>query len=162
YLKQAEARSLVSPSYMLMQTDINGAMRAILNDWLVDVHRTYNMQQETLYLCFQIIDRFLERQQVNHLHLQLVGVTSMMLAAKYEEVSFPEIRDYIYICDNAFTRKQILEMEQLILSTLEFRLSLPTVWAWMPSFAKAAGYGCDQDPMFLNLNSHVGDVRSEP
>lgn len=38
---------------------------------------------------------------------QLVGVTGMMLASKYEEIYPPEVRDFVYICDNAYTRDQV-------------------------------------------------------
>jgi len=156
YLKENEARSVVNPSYMLRQSDINAKMRVILNDWLVEVHLKFKLRQETLYLCFQIIDRFLERQLVARSRLQLVGVTGLMLASKYEEIYPPEVRDYVYICDNAYTREQILEMEKLILAKLEFRLSLPTVWSWMRRFTKAAGR--ETDPAFFNLVSYVIDL----
>jgi hypothetical protein len=72
----------------------------------------------------------------------------------------PQVRDYVYICDNAYTREQILEMEKLILAKLEFRLSLPTVWSWMRRFTKAAGR--ETDPAFFNLVSYVIDLRSAP
>lgn len=39
----------------------------------------------------QIIDRFLERQLVARSRLQLVGVTGLMLASKYEEIYPPEV-----------------------------------------------------------------------
>ena len=42
--------------------------------------------------------------------VQLVGVTAMMLAAKYQESYPPEVRDFIYISDKAYNRKQILRM----------------------------------------------------
>jgi hypothetical protein len=58
----------------------------------------------------------------------------MMLASKYEEIYPPEMRDFVYICDNAYTRAQILEMEQLMLEKLNFELSLPT--PWYASFSK--------------------------
>ena len=113
YLFENESRSLVDPDYMSRQNDINQKMRVILNDWLVEVHLKFKLRQETLYLCFQLIDRFLENTIVQRGRLQLVGVTGLMLASKYEEIYPPEIRDYVYICDNAYTREQILKMEQV-------------------------------------------------
>jgi hypothetical protein len=55
------------------------------------VHLKFKLRQETLYLCFQIIDRFLEKQLVARSRLQLVGVTGLMLASKYEEIYPPEV-----------------------------------------------------------------------
>lgn len=35
-------------------------MRAILVDWLVQVHSKFRLLQETLYMCVAIMDRFLQ------------------------------------------------------------------------------------------------------
>ena len=113
FLRRDETRGMVDADYMSRQTDINGRMRVILNDWLVEVHLKFKLRQETLYLCFQLIDRFLENTNVPRQRLQLVGVTGLMLASKYEEIYPPEVRDYVYICDNAYTREEILQMEQV-------------------------------------------------
>ena len=65
---------------------------------------------ETLYLTVNIIDRFLEKQNVQRKKLQLVGVTAMLLACKYEEVSVPVVEDLVQISDHAYTRQEILDM----------------------------------------------------
>jgi len=156
FLRQDEVRSMVRADYMQQQTDINCKMRVILTDWLVEVHLKFKLRQETLYLTFQLIDRFLQANVVARQRLQLVGVTALMIAAKYEEIYPPEVRDYVYICDNAYTRDQILDMEQLILRRLDFRLSLPTVWPWINRFVKAAGKA--DEPAFFHLVSFVVEL----
>ena len=65
---------------------------------------------ETLFLTVNIIDRYLEKQVVPRKKLQLVGVTAMLLACKYEEVSVPVVEDLVLISDRAYTKGQILEM----------------------------------------------------
>ena len=57
--------------------------------------------------------------------LQLVGVTSMLIASKYEEMYAPEIADFVYITDNAYSKADIRRMECLILKTLDFNLGRP-------------------------------------
>ena len=42
----------------------------------------------------------------------------MFIASKYEEMYAPEIGDFVYITDRAYTEPQIREMEMKILSTL--------------------------------------------
>ena len=54
---------------------------------------------ETMYLTVNLIDRFLEKKLVIRQKLQLVGVTAMLLASKYEEIYAPEVRDFVYITD---------------------------------------------------------------
>ncbi|KAK2098136.1 G2/mitotic-specific cyclin-B2 [Saguinus oedipus] len=98
-------------------------MRAILVDWLVQVHSKFRLLQETLYMCIAIMDRFLQVQPVSRKRLQLVGITALLLASKYEEIFSPNIEDFVYITDNACTSSQIREMETLILKELKFELA---------------------------------------
>lgn len=57
--------------------------------------------------------------------LQLVGVTAMFLASKYEEMYPPEISDFAYVTDKAYTTAQIRDMEMTILRVLKFQLGRP-------------------------------------
>jgi len=50
---------------MKKQLDINEKMRAILIDWLVDVHQKFKLVNETLFLTVNLIDRYLEKVQVS-------------------------------------------------------------------------------------------------
>ena len=128
---------------MKNQTDINDKMRAILIDWLVEVHLKFKLMPETMYLTVNIIDRFLEKKQVIRQKLQLVGVTAMLLASKYEEIYAPEVRDFVYITDKAYTKEQILQMEATMLNTLEFRITVPTAYVFTNRFLKVAGAAAD-------------------
>jgi cyclin B len=44
----------------------------------------------------------------------------MLIASKYEEIYAPEVRDFVYITDKSYNKDEIIQMEYLILSTLEF------------------------------------------
>ena len=89
---------------MSAQTDINASMREILVDWLIEVHLKFKLLPETLYLTVNLIDRYLEKQNVLRNKLQLVGVTAMLIASKYEEISPPIVTDFVYITDNAYDK----------------------------------------------------------
>ena len=128
-----------SPSYMSKQTDINAKMRSILIDWLGEGHLKFKLMPETLYLTVNLIDRFLEKEQIMRNKLQLVGVTAMFMASKYEEIYAPECRDFVYISDKAYTRDEILRMEGLMLSKLNFQLTAPNAFVFIKRFAKVAG-----------------------
>ncbi|KAI5071067.1 hypothetical protein GOP47_0013318 [Adiantum capillus-veneris] len=138
FYRKAEIQSCVSPEYMARQSDINEKMRAILNDWLIEVHLKFKLMPETLYLTINLIDRFLACNLVMRKNLQLVGVTAMLLACKYEEIWAPEIKDFVKICDKAYTREQLLEMEKLMLNKLKFNLTVPTPYVFLVRFLKAA------------------------
>lgn len=121
-LFREERNFLPHPDYMDTQPDINGRMRAILADWLIEVHLKYRLRPETLYLTINIIDRYLTRMPVMRKRLQLVGVTAMFVASKFEEINPPEIQDFVYITDNAYTIDNLLQMECYMLTTLAFQL----------------------------------------
>ncbi|CAN4094086.1 unnamed protein product [Withania somnifera] len=138
YYKKAEIVSCVPPNYMERQFDINERMRGILIDWLIEVHYKFELMEETLYLTVNLIDRFLAVQSVIRKKLQLVGITAMLLACKYEEVSVPVVEDLILISDKAYTRKEVLEMEKLMVNALQFNMTVPTAYVFMRRFLKAA------------------------
>lgn len=87
-----------------IQNDINEKMRAILIDWLIDVHLKFKLVPETLYLTVNLIDRYLSSNAIPRQKLQLVGVAAMLIATKYEEIYPPEVKDFEYVTDRAYNR----------------------------------------------------------
>jgi cyclin B len=158
YFRLKEHSTSVRPYYMERQPHINEKMRSILTDWLVEVHLKFKLIPETLYLTINLIDRFLEKYEVPRPKLQLVGVTSLLIAAQYEEIYPPEIRDLVYICDRAYTKQEILIMEETILRTLKYQIKIPSAAAaavfiarrcigrntWSPTLLVHAGY-CEEE-----------------
>lgn len=123
---------------MERQNDINEKMRAILVDWLIEVHLKFKLLPETLFLTVNIIDRYLQKAVIPRTQLQLVGVTSMLIASKYEEIYAPEVRDFVYITDKAYSKQEILKMEYTILSALEFNLTNPSSYRFLERFFKVS------------------------
>ena len=139
HYRESEAINLASATFMEKQADVNEKMRAILIDWLVEVHLKFKLMVETLYLTVNLIDRFLEKEPIKRNQLQLVGVTAMFIASKYEEIYAPECRDFVYISDKAYTREQILKMEGSMLAKLSFQLTTPNAFVFLKRFSKVAG-----------------------
>jgi len=132
-----EAAFLPRPNYMESQTDINGKMRAILIDWLIEVHMKYRLRPETLFLTVNLIDRYLSRAHVMRKKLQLVGVVAMQIAAKFEEINPPEVHDFVHITDNAYTKDDVLVMECTMLTALNFQIVVPTATHFFERMQKA-------------------------
>ncbi|XP_065414353.1 G2/mitotic-specific cyclin-B2 isoform X4 [Chrysemys picta bellii] len=143
YLRQLELQQSVRPHY-LNGKEINGRMRAILVDWLVQVHSRFQLLQETLYMCVAIMDRFLQIHPVSRKKLQLAGVTALLLASKYEEIFSPDIADFVYITDNAYSSSQIREMEMMILRELNFDLGRPLPLHFLRRASKAGEADAEQ------------------
>lgn len=153
HFRGKEETTSVRPVYMEGQSHINERMRAILVDWLVEVHLKFKLVPETLYLTVNLIDRYLERAEVSRPKLQLVGVTSLLVASKYEEIYPPELRDLVYICDRAYTRQDIIEMEEAILKTLNYNVTIPSAHAFLVRYLKAG----HADKKIVQLSCYILD-----
>ncbi|CAD8134544.1 unnamed protein product [Paramecium pentaurelia] len=149
YLLSQEQKYLVSNNYMneQQQPDLNARMRSILVDWLVDVHLKFKLRDETLYVTSYLIDRFLNIQKTTRQQLQLVGVASLFIACKYEEIYPPELKDFVYITDNAYTKYDVLDMEGQILQALDFSITQPSSYCFLQRFGRIAGL--DTKNLFL-------------
>ena len=120
--------------YMENQKEINNKMRAILVDWLVEVHHKFKLHTATLWLGVNIMDRYLEAEPVQRHDLQLVGVTALLIACKYEEIYPPEVKECVYITDYAYQREQVLSMETAILTRLNFEICVPTGYHFLSRY----------------------------
>merc|ERR1711890_160850 len=90
------------------EQDITEAMRAKLVDWLVEVQESFELNHETLYTAVKMTDLYLSRKQVRKEDLQLVGATACLIACKVDERIPPMVDDFLYVCDDAYTRDQIM------------------------------------------------------
>lgn len=128
-------------SYMDGQNEISWGMRQTLVDWLLQVHLRYHMMPETLWIAVNIVDRFLTKRVVSLVKLQLVGVTAMFIAAKYEEILAPSVEEFVIMTENGYTKEEILKGERIMLQTLEFRIShYCSPYSWMRRISKADDY----------------------
>jgi len=139
HLFEKEHTDRLNAQFLSIQSEITDKMRAILVDWLIEVHRMFKLMPETLFLAVNIIDRYLSIRIVGRDKLQLVGITSMLIASKYEEIYAPCCGDFVYISDGAYTKDQILMMEQQMLNALQFNLLHPSPLHFLRRFSKAAG-----------------------
>ncbi|KAJ1024317.1 hypothetical protein NDA18_004487 [Ustilago nuda] len=140
YMKELEIINMPNGDYMSLQEEINWDVRAILIDWLVDVHTKFRLLPETLYLAVNIIDRFLSRRTISLSKLQLVGVTAMFIASKYEEVMCPSIKNFYHIADGGYTDVEILRAERYVLKVLDFSMSYANPMNFLRRISKADNY----------------------
>jgi hypothetical protein len=132
--------TMPNPSYMENQHDLAWKMRGILTDWLIQVHVRFHLLPETLYLCVNIIDRFLSVRVVSLAKLQLVGITCMFIAAKFEEIVSPSVTHFLYCADASYTEAEILQAERYVLKTLDWNLSYPNPVHYLRRVSKADDY----------------------
>ncbi|XP_047177939.1 cyclin-A1-1-like isoform X2 [Vigna umbellata] len=147
HLRESEEKKRPSIDFMeRIQNDINVSMRAILIDWLVEVAEEYRLVPDTLYLTVNYIDRYLSGNAMNRQRLQLLGVSCMMIASKYEEICAPEVEDFCYITDNTYLKEELLRMESAVLNYLKFEMTAPTVKCFLRRFVRAAAHDVQELP----------------
>ncbi|XP_057204284.1 G2/mitotic-specific cyclin-B1-like isoform X2 [Triplophysa rosa] len=138
YLQQLEARvwerrnrhnhfyvtMAIRPCYLEGQ-EITGAMRAVAIDWLMQVQGEFKLRQETMFMTVNLIDSFLQKTAVPKKYFQLVCVTAMLIASKYEEIYPPTVGDFAFVTDGTYTCEDMRRMEKIILKTLNYSLGKP-------------------------------------
>lgn len=120
-MKETEKEFCIDNEYLnKVQSEIKDTSRAFLIEWIIDVHRKFRLMPETLYVTVSIVDRFLSVCEIKKSQLHLLGVTSLLIATKYEEIYPPELKDLLNISENKFTKAEVLTMEAKVLTTLDF------------------------------------------
>ena len=140
YYAELEKTTMPNANYMEHQDDLEWKMRGILVDWLIEVHTRFRLLPETLFLAVNIVDRFLSSKVVPLDKLQLVGITAMFIASKYEEVLSPHVGNFVNIADDGFTIDEVLSAERYTLSTLKYDLSYPNPMNFLRRISKADNY----------------------
>ena len=140
YYKELELVTMPNANYMDHQDDLEWKMRGILVDWLIEVHTRFRLLPETLFLAINIVDRFLSSKVVPLDKLQLVGITAMFIASKYEEVLSPHVGNFVHVADDGFTIDEVLSAERYTLTTLKYDLSYPNPMNFLRRISKADNY----------------------
>ncbi|KAK9946437.1 hypothetical protein M0R45_011903 [Rubus argutus] len=137
---EVEPKRRPLPNYMekIQKDSINANMRGVLVDWFVEVADEYELHPETLHLAVSYVDRYLSMNVVFRHELQLVGVASIFIASKYEEIDPPTVDELSDITENTFTKQQVIKMEADILKSLKFEMGNPNVRTFLRKFIDLA------------------------
>ena len=125
FLEKEEINNYSYKDIISIQTDIKDTMRCILIDWIISLQKKFFIKNNTLFLTINLIDRYLSKKSILRTKFQLLGVASLFIAYKYEEIDMKKIDDFVNLADGAFNKYEILEMERNIIDLVEFNLDLP-------------------------------------
>ncbi|KIK04245.1 hypothetical protein K443DRAFT_93530 [Laccaria amethystina LaAM-08-1] len=133
YMHDMERFTMSSTQSMDQQPEIRWHMRPCLVDFLVEIHFTFRLRPETLYLTLNIVDRYVSRRIVYIKHYQLVGCAALWIAAKFEDAKerVPTVQDLAQICRDTYEESAFIQMEGHVLSTIQWTLGHPTAEAWL-------------------------------
>ena len=156
-LKAAEAEYLnvlMEQSLNRFQFEITMKMRTTLIDWLVEVSDEFGLVPETLYLSASLVDRVLLREQIPRRSLQLLGISCILIASKFEEIYSPHISELCDITDNTYCPDQVVQMERRVLEVLQFRVCQPTVNTFLMLYKSAV----PPDDTVYSLSSYLCEL----
>lgn len=146
YLQDIEIERMpLTEDFLDHCTEITSRMRYVLVDWMVQIHSRFEMLPETFYLAVGLMDRYLSTPagiEITKENLQLLGVTAMMVAAKFEEMYPPEMSDFVYVTGNSFSIEQIRNFEWKLLAGTGFFCSLPTPIVFLRRFSRLIQVSC--------------------
>jgi len=124
-----------NPNCLANQAEITQEMRAILVDYMMEVSRDLHLKRETLYIAVNYLDRYLSTvPNVPRWDLQKVGITSLYVASKMEEVKPQSVQDFAKATDDGYTSEQILAFETHICKVLKWRMTPVTMYTLANSY----------------------------
>ncbi|ODQ66925.1 hypothetical protein NADFUDRAFT_81576 [Nadsonia fulvescens var. elongata DSM 6958] len=155
HYKKQELTTLPDSSLIDLQSELDWSMRPCLLNFLVEAHLSFRLKAHTLFLAINIADRYCSRRIVYKKHYQLVGCTALWIAAKYEEKKsrVPTVSDLKHICGNNYEEYIFSQMENYILSTLEWKIGHPS----MDSFLEII-LGTDANPLIKHMAQYFCEV----
>lgn len=139
YYKNREELFQVEDYLTVFQYDINSTMRAILVDWLVEVQESFELNHETLYTAVKLMDIYLSKTLVLKEHLQLIGAVACLIACKIDERIPPLLDDFVYVCDDAYTKDMIKAKEIEMFADIGFDLGFPLSYRFLRRYARVCG-----------------------
>ena len=99
---------------------INARNRGIIFQWLVKNNHKWKLNDDTIFMAMNILDRYISKYKVENSEFQLVAISSYLIASKYEDIYPPYIDELSQICNFIYTNDDIIRKEYEILSGLNF------------------------------------------
>eukprot|EP00668_Euglena_longa_P034059 GGOE01043786.1.p1 GENE.GGOE01043786.1~~GGOE01043786.1.p1 ORF type:complete len:210 (-),score=56.64 GGOE01043786.1:787-1416(-) len=123
HLHTLEEQSRPPPDFLTRQQECTAAVRLTVLDWLVNVCDDEEVSDAAFFLAVNLVDRFLAIQQVPKGELPLVALAAVLIASKYEDYEAPPPTRLVSHTNNIWDVSELLQIERLILKTLNYQLS---------------------------------------
>ena len=131
---------------------ITERMRTRMVDWMIEVLSNYHCDESTYFESINLMDRYfkqceIKKQVLQPAELHLIGVTSMFIASKYQDI-YPLRLKIVQdkIAHNKLTCQEIKNKEDEMMLYLGYNIGLPTMWDFITIFM--------EEIFYINCNHH--------
>jgi hypothetical protein len=139
-------------------------MRIVLLNWILEIIIVLKLSRKTFFLAIHIIDRYLESNKSCKEQLQLLGITALFMASKFEDICPPKLIYLCYLCEDVYNPKDIVQLEAEILTLLDFNLVIVTPLCFIDIISMHLGF--DEDlketaqmiSLLLMLHAKVSNI----
>ncbi|KAK7505745.1 hypothetical protein BaRGS_00003016, partial [Batillaria attramentaria] len=140
---EKEAKYPHTHHYIFKHPQLQARMRPVLFEWMMEVSEVYRLHRETLYLAMDFIDRYLQAVcDMPKTSLQLLGVTALFVASKFEEIYPPKVTDFAYVTDGACTEDDIKGYEIILSKALKWEFWPMTANSWLLLYLQLINLDC--------------------
>jgi hypothetical protein len=149
------SKKLIDYNYLLnTESEITPEMRAMVVDWLLEVHQIFHFQEKCLFTTIQLLDKYLSKKLINIDQFQLLALTALNIASKQEEVEYPILDNFITISKNTVTKQEMIDMESDLISTIKFDILSPTVLDFFQIYAAI----CNLNPVEVSQGLYIMNI----
>jgi hypothetical protein len=152
YLRRMEVLYKPKKDFLSSQAFIKHSDRCQQIDWILRLCHEMRLRRQTFYLCVSIIDRYAELVKIDSKDsYDLLSLAGLFMAAKYEELTFPTVKDFVFLSGGRFSVEKILGTEVKILETLGWRMNDCNPMVFFDEIAK----GMNLDPKMYHFSQFV-------
>ena len=149
------SNKMIDYNYLLnTESEITPEMRAMVVDWLMEVHQIFHFQEKCLFTTIQLMDKYLSKKLISIDQFQLLALTSLNIASKQEEVEYPILDNFITISKNTITKEEMIDMENDLISIIQFEILSPTVLDFFQIYAAI----CNLNPVEVSQGLYIMNI----
>ena len=149
------SKKLINHNYLINEdNEISPEMRAMVVDWLLEVHQIFHFQEKCLFTTIQIIDKYLSKNNITIDQFQLLALTALNISSKQEEVEYPILDNFITISKNTLTKKEMINMENKVLSVIDYEILSPTILDFFQIYAEI----CNLNPVEISQGLYIMNI----
>ncbi|EDO34730.1 predicted protein, partial [Nematostella vectensis] len=113
-----KSKALNSHKLFGFQTELNNTMRYILVDWLVEVALMKDFSSQIVHIAVHCVDQYLMKRKVQRSELQLLGITCILIAARFQGKDIVTIREASWLTDDTYSYEEVVRMMGEVMSCL--------------------------------------------